>query len=585
MSAVAMLMLATVGLLFVGLLAVAGFTVMAQRRLRALGLLGAIGASHRHVRLVLVANGAVIGAVGALAGAAAGLGAWFAFLPRLEILGGYRIDRFHLPWLLLLAAVLLAVLTAVGAAWWPARAAARVPVVAALSARPVPPRPAHRFATLGGFVLLAGFGSLVAAQQTRTPFIIGGVVATALGSLLLAPVGIAALGRLARLAPFAPRLALRDLARYRARSSAALAAIALAVGIAAAVALSAATAVAKAAVPTGGNLPPDQLVVWLSEDALHGWVPALTPAQVSDAKSRVDAIAADLGAASVLALHAAVDPGGPLERGRREVVQLGRPTVLDGGATGYRSQDSVPLFVATPELLGHYGIDPAGIDAATDVVTSRTGLEDHDLFPGRHDGWHPRVQPAALPAYPSLPTALLTDHAMQSLRLSPVPAGWLLRATGPVTEAQVDRARQSALAAGLSVESRPIGADRTRLADRAAGAGIAVALGVLAATVGLIRSETARDLHTLTAAGAPRRTRRALTAATAGALALLGAVIGTAGAYLALLAWHHRAPHWLGHVPVPHLAAILVGLPVIAYVGAWLLAGREPSAPARRPLD
>lgn len=79
-----------------------------------------------------------------------------------------------------------------------------VPVVAALSARPVPPRPARRFAALGGVFLSGGLGSLVAAQQTKVPFIIAGILATAPGLLLLAPVGIAGLGRLARLAPLAP---------------------------------------------------------------------------------------------------------------------------------------------------------------------------------------------------------------------------------------------------------------------------------------------------------------------------------------------------------------------------------------------
>jgi hypothetical protein len=48
----AVLVFATIGLLFIGLVAVAGFTVLAQRRLRALGMLGAVGATDRHVRLV-----------------------------------------------------------------------------------------------------------------------------------------------------------------------------------------------------------------------------------------------------------------------------------------------------------------------------------------------------------------------------------------------------------------------------------------------------------------------------------------------------------------------------------------------------
>ena len=82
-----------------------------------------------------------------------------------------------------------------------------------------------------------------------------------------------------------------------------------------------------------------------------------------------------------------------------------------------------------------------------------------------------------------------------------------------------------------------------------------------------------------------RRTRRTLTAATAGALALGGAIIGTACAYLALLAWYNREMHWLARPPVLNLAAILLGLPIVAYLGGWLLAGHEPRAIARQPLD
>jgi hypothetical protein len=162
---------------------------------------------------------------------------------------------------------------------------------------------------------------------------------------------------------------------------------------------------------------------------------------------------------------------------------------------------------------------------------------------------------------------------------------WLVRLPEPLTQAQIDQAQKTALAAGLSVETRATGADLARLADNATGTGIAVALGILAMTVGLIRSETARDLHTLTATGARRGTRRTFTATTAGALALAGALIGTGGAYLALLAWYHSEAHWLGQVPVSHLAAILIGLPVIAYTGAWLVAGRETPALGRQPLD
>jgi hypothetical protein len=318
---------------------------------------------------------------------------------------------------------------------------------------------------------------------------------------------------------------MRDLARYRSRSSAALAAIGLAVGIAAVVALSTAVTAAKAAAPTGGNLPADQIVVWLSQGTMNGPVPVLSSTQVEAMRKQVDAIAADLHATSVLPLTGAVDPNQPLERGGRAPAVLGKPHAAGPGEPGgtiYSSQDSIPLFVATPELLGHYGIDPASINADTDLLTPRASIAGYDLIPGRNTNWHPTLQHVTLPSYTSLPNVFITTHGMTPLHLTTMPVGWLIHAPHALTAAQIDKAHQTAAAAGLSVESRPTGVDQARLAAQFTTAGIAVALGVLAMTVGLIRSETARDLRTLTAAGARRRTRRALTAATAGALALCG---------------------------------------------------------------
>ena len=57
-----------VGMLLIALVAVGGFTVLAQRRLRSLGMLASTGATDRHVRLVVLANGAVVGIAGAILG-------------------------------------------------------------------------------------------------------------------------------------------------------------------------------------------------------------------------------------------------------------------------------------------------------------------------------------------------------------------------------------------------------------------------------------------------------------------------------------------------------------------------------------
>lgn len=104
-------------------------------------------------------------------------------------------------------------------------------------------------------------------------------------------------------------------------------------------------------------------------------------------------------------------------------------------------------------------------------------------------------------------------------------------------------------------------------------------------SVGLIRSESAGDLRTLTAVGASRTTRRTITSATAGALALLGAALGSAVAFAAVAVWapgHIVAT--LALVPWHDVLLILVGLPVTAVVAGWLLAGRQPSVISRQPL-
>jgi putative ABC transport system permease protein len=104
-------------------------------------------------------------------------------------------------------------------------------------------------------------------------------------------------------------------------------------------------------------------------------------------------------------------------------------------------------------------------------------------------------------------------------------------------------------------------------------------------TVGLIRSETAGDLRILTATGATSRIRRTLTAATAGSLALLGALLGVAGAYLALAATYLDDLDYLGRIPLLPLVLIVVGVPLAAAAAGWLLAGREPPAIARPVME
>ncbi len=605
---VLVLVLGTVGLLFVGLLAVAGFTVLAQRRLRALGMLGSLGATDRHVRLVMLANGAAVGVSAAVIGTVVGLAGWLAFEPSLESVTAHRIDRFALPWWAVGAAMLLSVVTAVAAAWWPARAVARIPVVAALSGRPPRPQPAHHFAALGGVLLGAGLVLLAFGDQRRTAFIIGGIVVTVLGVLFLAPLAIRGLAATASRVPISIRLALRDLARYQARSGAALGAITLAIGIAATIAISASAAQAP---PAQSNLPADQLILHLTQSGGGNPIPPITPAQQEATQTRVDQLAGALHAQTVVPLYMAIDSasglltpqpgpgGGP---GGYPPVLLAQVTSTGQGESVSQIRD---LYVATPAVLAHFGIDPSQIDNGTEIVAPRTGIGNLQIFdpvagpakgrgsglrpsaPGQDAGaTHPSVQTIdQLPDYTSAPTALITTHAMQELGFQAIPAGWLVQTPGPLTTGQIDTAQKAAAAAGLYVETKTEQKSLASLRNWSTTAGILVALGVLGMTVGLIRSETANDLRTLSATGASSTTRRALTGATAAALALLGALLGTAGAYVALLAWHRSNLKPLTNIPAVDLVVILVGLPLIAGVAGWLLAGREPRVIARRPIE
>jgi putative ABC transport system permease protein len=597
-QALAVLLMSTIGLTFIGLLAVAGFTVMAHRRLRALGMIGAIGATDRNVRRVMLANGAAVGAVAACAGTVIGLLAWFALRGPFENLVGHRIDPLRIPWWAVISAAALAIVTALAASWWPARSAARMPIVAALSGRPDPPRPAHRFALLGVALAAGGFVALVLAHAKHAPLIMTGILATTAGILLLAPLGIRVLAASARLAPVAVRLALRDLARYQARSGAALAAASLAVGIAATIAINAAAQQAADHTLSDGNLPNNQLVVWVAGNPSNpgdgpiaakgsGSAPGLSPAVIATAQSTANAIAQSLGVQHALELDAAVNPhsdappGSPPDLSRAILVD--RMTV--NGQEGF-SLIATP-FVATPAILDFYRIPASALEQSADIVTAHTDLSGTVLNYGIRTSFRPvRVEVShLLPNYTSAPNTLITEKEMSALGLTPQPVGWLLQTAQPLTSAQISNARQQAAAAGITIETRSA-ADHSlqRLRDYATITGVLVALGVLAMTIGLIRSETAGDLQTLTAVGAGARTRRTLTAATAAALGLLAGIIGTSGAYLALCAWHWHHLSYLSHPAYLDLAVIVFGLPIAALIGGWLLS-RAPASIAHRRLE
>ncbi len=190
------------------------------------------------------------------------------------------------------------------------------------------------------------------------------------------------------------------------------------------------------------------------------------------------------------------------------------------------------------------------------------------------------------PGYSSLPGSFITPAALRQRGWEPAPSGrWLVKTRSPLTREQIAAVRERAAAATLTIETRDHQEGLLALRAGATAIGMLLALGVLAMTVGLIRAEAANDLRTLAATGATSTMRRTLTAATAGALALLGSLLGIAGAYVALLATYWNDIGTLSRVPVLDLAVLIVGLPLVAAIAGWLLAGREPPTLARPAIE
>ncbi len=601
------LALVTVGMLLIALVAVGGFTVLAQRRLRSLGMLGALGATDKNIRLVVRANGILVGVVGALLGAVLGLAGWLAYRPHLESSSHHLIGTFALPWIVIGPAMALAVVATYFAASRPARAVTRIPLVAALSGRPAPPKQVHRSAVPGVVLLVVAAALFVYTGKSNGnggagPLaLVGGFVALIVAVILLAPSCLTLLARAGRRAPIAERLALRDLVCYQARSASALAAISLGALIAVLICVLTAQRYGNVLDYAGPNLASNQVIVYTPNGGPGGGPNGPgTPATTSTPQSQA---ATANSIATALGSHA--------------ITELDQTSASLQHAAAGRSW-SGPVFVATPQLLAAFGIKASAVNPDADILTMRPGLSGIShmqlvyggYFSGKGPGGgnppgngaasypcppgecvaNPVIQQvSALPSGTSAPNTVITEHAIHTLGLQTSIQGWLIQAPQPPTAAQITQARLTAAAAGMTIETKNSAPTSAEILNWATVFGIALALGILAMSVGLIRSETASDLRTLTATGASSSTRRTLTAATAFALALGGAVLGTVAAYVAAIGYAFDNPldglSELSSIPVTNLLIIVVGMPTIAGAVGWLLAGREPSAVAHQPLE
>jgi len=555
--------------------------------------------------------------VGAVAGFVLGLVVWLAYRPSLEQSAHHVIGVFALPWVVVAAAMVLAIVATFFAASRPARAITRVPIIAALSGRPAPPRQIHRSAIPGIVCLVAAFLLLGYSGSTNSgngsggaPELVLGIAILIPGLILLAPFFLSLTARLARRAPIATRLALRDLARYRARSGSALAAISVGV-LAAVIVMLAASArygnvldyagpnLASNELALHANLPPPAGTILVGPNGKQviekGSSPATVARMLQQQANHAEAIAKGLGA---------------------QLIALETPDAGLNATQGGRSWNG-QIYVATPQLMRAFGIKASQINPDADVLSSRPGLSGVSnmtfTYGSNNDNGfsnpgsgppsssrcnaatdclaNPVIQQVgALPSGTSAPNTVITEHAMREFHIQATTTDWLVLGTQAFSASQIASAQLAASTTQLSVESKNDEPTSFAVIGWATIFGIVIALGVLGMSVGLIRSETASELRTLAATGASSYTRRTLSAITAGALGFLGALLGTVGGYVALIGWLrgnslNGGISSLGNVPVADLLFILLAMPAFAALVAWIFAGREPTSMAHQPIE
>ena len=169
------------------------------------------------------------------------------------------------------------------------------------------------------------------------------------------------------------------------------------------------------------------------------------------------------------------------------------------------------VYVATPAVLRYLGIDPAIVDPSADFLAHATVPTGEFVILDIRAGSRGRPRESAIENVQRIDSlevfgagegdmpSFVTLNGMRRHGWEQVPNGWLIESSGPLTSEQIATARELAAEAGLEIE---IQNERTSLATPiaiATAAGVLLALGILAMTVGLIRGESAGDLRTLTA--------------------------------------------------------------------------------------
>lgn len=222
-----LIVLAALALFEVALVSAAALSVVTQRQLRTMGILGAVGANWRHRCQIVLLSGILLGVGGSVLGAVGGIAVAALLRPVLETFLNRAIPSLVFSASDIVITVTLGLVSSLAAAVVPAWTVGRTSTVEALAGRrAVRAKPSR--AGLGGVAAAAAGASIVAIGSlgpTSLPVIVVGALVGISGFAAASPSLIVLAGGLAGGAPLAMRLALRDAARNRGRTAPAVAAI------------------------------------------------------------------------------------------------------------------------------------------------------------------------------------------------------------------------------------------------------------------------------------------------------------------------------------------------------------------------
>ena len=214
------------------------FAIGYERQRHDLALLSSNGATRTQLRRYLLGQALVLGGLTAVVGVAVGpLLAWGALRWATARWVDLPAMPFDVPWVWLGLIALVAVVTVVAAALWPAQRVFREDAARAVRTGFADRPPSRRVPWVLVPVWLTAALLMLLAPWTGLPdtaavlVVLGLLLVLLAGAVLLVPWCLHTTGRLADRLPLGPRLALRDIARHRARSAPTVGAVAGAVAV------------------------------------------------------------------------------------------------------------------------------------------------------------------------------------------------------------------------------------------------------------------------------------------------------------------------------------------------------------------